>query len=144
MGGLSEPLQSLGDRRDRADAGVEHQHRPRPMLDEARRDLAHDGNESGLRQRHAAGIGGEGRIGAIGYRRPDQGVVTSAPQLRSQPPRQPFGLDPVGAHGHVQPMLLGAGADRQDRRGSGCEAVGDLVPDQQLDPVLARAQLRAR
>ena len=100
----------------------------------------HDGFEGRSLQAAAAGIGDEGRIISVSQRRPDQRVDP----LR-QPAREKFGLDAVGIEGEVEAMLLGAGADRQDRRRAISDVTRDFVPCHVLDKmaIFVRAHGRA-
>ena len=68
---------------------------------------------------------------AVGQRRPDQRV-----DFFRHPAGEPFGLNAVGIEGEVEAVLLGRGADRQDRHRAVTDAPRDFVPTHALDEMV--------
>ena len=94
---------------------------PKPTM--LSRDLFDHRLEYRRRQAAAAGIFDKRRIMTVTHRRPDQRI-----DAIGDPRGQPFGLDAVGIHRQMKAVLLGGGADRQNRGGAIADAARDLVP----------------
>jgi hypothetical protein len=128
---IGKPRQRALDRRQRADAAIEHEQSAASKPHDARRDLLDQVLEDGRGQADAAGIVDKGRIVAVRYSGPDQRIETIGDARR-----QPFGLHTVGIHRQMKAVFLGGRTNGQNGDSTLRKAPCYLVPGQAFDEMV--------
>ena len=109
--------------RDGTEAGIQDDDAPCAKAQEGIGDLGDDRLEGLIGKTDAAGIGDEGRVGAVAEHGPDQRVDPAGEHAG-----EIVGEHLVGRHRHMEAVLLAAGPDWQDRRRALTKPLLHLVP----------------